>query len=120
MTKLSAIAVPILPGKTEQWKKFINELKTNRMKEFNESRKKFGVYERTFLQSTPQGDTVIATLEGENPEAAFQKFGQSTDEFTKYFVKQVKEIHGFDLSQINENSMPELVIESKPIKEAVH
>ena len=116
MTKLIAITIPILPGKTEQWRKFTNELKTTRQKDFNESRKKLNVYERTFFQSTPNGDMVIVTLEGENPQAAFQKFGQATDEFSKWFIKQVKEIHNLDLTQpMPKDSIPELIAESTPI-----
>ena len=121
MTKLFAIAIPILKGKTEQWKKFTDEVNTRYKKEFNESRKKLGVQERTFLQSTPSmGDLVLVTLEGENPESAFQKFGQGTDEFTKWFTGQVKEIHGFDLSQKPDFSMPKLVNESEPLEEHAH
>lgn len=117
MTKLFAIAVPILEGKTEQWKKFTNELNSRYKKEFDESRKSLGVQERTFLQSTPKmGDLVIVTLEGENPEAAFQKFGQGTDEFTKWFSSQVKEIHGLDLSQKPDFSMPQLMAETPAIE----
>lgn len=120
MTKLLAIAIPILPGKTEQWKTFSNELKNRYKKEFNESRKKVGVYERTFLQSTPMGDMVLVTLEGENPQDAFQKFGQGTDEFTKWFVKQAKDIHGIDLTQKPASALPELIVETERIQEPVH
>lgn len=118
MTKLFAIAIPILEGKTEQWKKFTDELNGRYKKEFEESRKSLGVQERTFLQSTPtMGDLVLVTLEGENPEAAFQKFGQGTDEFTKWFNSQVKEIHGFELSQKPEFSTPKLIAETAPVEE---
>lgn len=119
MTKLLAIAVPILPGKTDQWKKFTNELKTNRLKEFNDSRKKLNVYERTFLQSTPKGDMALFTIEGENPESAFQKMGQGTDEFTKWFNNQVMEIHNFDLTKVSKEGMPSMMVESTPIAETV-
>ena len=71
MSKLTAMAIPILPGKTEQWRKFSNDLKTRYKNEFNESRKKQGVQERTFFQSTKLGDLVVVTLEGNNPESAF-------------------------------------------------
>jgi hypothetical protein len=120
MTKLTAVAIPILPGKTEQWKKFSNELKTRYKKEFNESRKNAGVQERTFFQSTPQGDFVLVTHEGENPADAMKKIGAQTGEFTKWFISQVKELHGFDLSQPNAlPPNPEMVIESEPIAETV-
>jgi low affinity Fe/Cu permease len=38
-----------------------------RSEEFAESRRRAGLHERTFLQSTPMGDLVIVTLEGEDP-----------------------------------------------------
>ncbi len=120
MTKLLAMAIPILAGKTEQWKKFSKDLKTTHKKEFNESRKTLGVRERTFFQSTPMGDVIIVTLEGKNPQAAFEKFGQGKDEFTKWFVSQAKEVHGIDLSQKLSGSLPELVVESEAIEEKVH
>lgn len=112
MTKLIAIAMPILPGKTEQWKKFTNELKERRMNDYVESRKKIGVRERAFLQHTPQGDLVIVTLEGNDPESAFKKFLQQQDEFAKWFREQVKNIHGIDLSG-ELPPVPELLIDSE-------
>jgi hypothetical protein len=113
MSKLFAMAAPILPGKTEEWKKFSEELSGNRHKDYSDSRKKLNVHERAFLQQTPHGDMVIVTLEGENPGAAFTAFGAGTDEFTKWFVEKVKEIHGFDLSAPPPGPMPELLIDSE-------
>src|SRR5688572_33216311 len=110
MKNLFAMAVPILPGKTAEWKKFVNELKTTRYGEFAESRKRLGVRERTFLQTTPMGDFVLVTLEGEDPIGAFQKFPQGNDEFTKWFLAGVKEINGLDLTVPPTGPLPELVI----------
>lgn len=107
-----AMAVPILPGKTEQLRKFINELNNDRNKDFVASRKKLNVHERTFLQQTPMGDMVIVTLEGPDPERAFKDFSSGNDEFTNWFVKQVKEIHGIDLND-PPPAFPELLIDSK-------
>lgn len=119
MSKLFAMAVPILPGKTEQWKKFADDLKSRYNKDFKESRKRMGVQERSFLQHTPMGDLVIVTIEGKDPQKAFEEFSKGTDEFTKWFNSQVKEIHGIDLSQPPAGSLPELIIESEPITEYV-
>ena len=109
---LMAVAFPIPPGKTEQWLEFTAELKGARNAEYVASRKKLGVHERTFLQHTPHGDMVIVTLEGENPAAAFAAFGQGTDEFTRWFVGQAKEIHGIDLTQPPPGPMPSLIVDS--------
>lgn len=112
MSKLFCIAIPILPGKTEMWRKFTNELKGNRKKEFNESRKQLNVHERTFYQQTPNGDLVIVTLEGDEPEKFMQSFAQRNDEFSKWFLQNVKEVHGFDLTQPSQGPMPELIADT--------
>lgn len=109
---LFAIAFPILPGKTQGWKHFTDELKGARRSEFNESRKQLGVRERTFLQHTPMGDFVVVTLEGDDPAGAFARFGQGTDEFTTWFKEQVMEAHGVDLAAPPPGPLPELLIDS--------
>ncbi|MBI4493202.1 MAG: hypothetical protein HY690_10470 [Chloroflexi bacterium] len=109
---LMAIVVPILPGKTAQWRRFADELRGPRHADYAASRRHLGVRERAFFQSTPQGDLVIVTLEGDDPVGAFQRFAASNDEFTRWFVQQVKEIHDFDLTQPPPGPMPELAIDS--------
>jgi len=112
MKKLFAIAIPILPGKSQQFKKFIAELNGSRYNDFTKSRKKLSVHERTFFQSTPNGDLVIVTLEGSDPAAAFKLFGESKDDFSNWFAKQVQEIHGIDLKTPPQGPMPELIVDT--------
>jgi hypothetical protein len=109
---LFAVAIPILPGKTEQWRRFIGELNGPRHGEFEASRRRLGVHERTFLQSTPMGDMVLVTLEGEDPQGAMARFGATNDEFTRWFVQQVKDLHGVDLTQPMPGALPEQVADS--------
>jgi hypothetical protein len=109
---LMAVAFPIVPGKNDDWRKFIGELNGARRAEFVASRKAMGVRERTFLQPTPMGDMVIVTLEGDDPGKSFGRFVSSTDAFTLWFLGRVKEIHGVDLTQAASGPMPEQVIDS--------
>lgn len=108
---LVAFAAPILPGKREQWDAFMAEITGPRNSEFNASRLRHGVRERTFLQETPGGDVVIVTLEAENPLEAFGALANADDDFTRWFVQQVLEIHGFDLRQPPEHP-PHLVVDT--------
>jgi hypothetical protein len=112
MKKMLAMTVPILPGKTEQWKKFAKSIMGEKSKEFKESRNRLGIRERIFLQHTPMGDFVIATFEGENPEEFITKFGQGKDAFTQWFLKGVQETSGMDLSTPLPGPVPELFIDS--------
>jgi hypothetical protein len=108
---LLAMAIPIAPGKTEQWKKFVAELNGPRRAEFVASRKRLGVHERTFLQHTPHGDLVVVTIEGDNPGKAFLDFGKSTDPFSSWFFQQVQELHGMDI-RTPPGPFPEMVVDT--------
>jgi hypothetical protein len=110
---LFAIAIPILPGKTEQLRRFTDELRGKWARDFSASRRKLGVHERAFLQSTPHGDMIVVTLEGDDPAGAFVRFGAGDDAFTKWFVQQVKELHGVDLTEPLPGRLPELLLDSQ-------
>ena len=113
MSKLFAMAIPILQGKEKEWKRWHDELRTSRYDDFANSRKKLNVHERSFLQHTPMGDLVIVTLEGDDPQSAFAKFASANDEFTKWFVEGVKQTHGVDLTQPPPGALPEEIIDSQ-------
>jgi hypothetical protein len=109
---LQAVAFPIAPGKTDEWRKFIADLNGARHADYVASRKGLGLHERAFLQSTPMGDLVIVTLEGASPGEAFGKFVTSSDPFARWFVEKANELHGIDLAQASSGPMPQLVVDS--------
>lgn len=109
---LLATVFPILPGKTTEWRAFVAELTGPRSGDFAESRRRAGVRERTFLQSTPMGDMVIVTLEGDDPAGAFQKMIEQDDEFSRWFLEQAGKMHGVDLTQPLPGPLPELVADT--------
>ncbi len=63
MTSLAMI-LPLLPGKTEGWKRWSQEMAGARFREFQASRNRLGITkEVSFLQRTPQGDMGVFYLE---------------------------------------------------------
>lgn len=109
---LNAVAFPILPGKTAEWRTFMDELNGPRHAEFAESRRRAGVRERAFLQPTPMGDLVLVTLEGDDPGRSFGQMMVATDPFTTWFLERVKAIHGVDLEAPSTGSPSELVVDT--------
>jgi hypothetical protein len=107
-----AVAFPILPGKTDEWRSWMEELNGSRRQEFVESRRRAGVRERTFLQPTPMGDLVIVTLEGDDPAGSFGRMMGDTDAFATWFLERVTAVHGVDLAGPMPGSPSELVIDS--------
>ncbi len=108
-----AVAFPILPGKTAEWRSWMDELNGPRRTEFAASREAAGVHERTFLQSTPMGDLVIVTLEGDDPGRAFGKMMGANDAFTTWFVERARAVHGVDIAQMPPGAPSELVVDSE-------
>jgi hypothetical protein len=116
MSKMVASAFHIVKGKFDQWQAFANKLKHEYHNDYKKSRENAGIRERAFLQHTPEGDMVIVTLEGgDDPLGAFGKINTSQDTFIKWFVQQVKEVHGVDLSMPFEGPPPELVVDSHSV-----
>jgi hypothetical protein len=110
-----AVAFPILPGKTAEWRTFMAELNGPRHEEFVESRRRAGVHERTFLQSTPMGDLVIVTLEGDDPGQAFAKMTGADDAFTKWFIERAEAVHGVDMTAQPTGAPSELVADTAQV-----
>jgi hypothetical protein len=111
---LIALAIPIAPGKTDAWRRFVGELNGARNAEYRENRARLGVHERSFLQQTPHGDMAIITVEGADPLGAMAAFGEGTDAFTEWFIEQAKDLHGgLDLRAALPGPPPEMVIDSR-------
>jgi len=111
---LNAVVFPILPGKTAEWRSFVGELSGARHAEWVASRERAGVRERAFLQSTPMGELVILTLEGDDPGRSFGQMMSATDAFTLWFIERVKAIHGVDLA-MPMRSPSDLVLDSAKV-----
>ena len=110
---LMAVALPIAPGKTAEWRTWMEEVNGPRQAEFAESRRRAGVHEVTFFQPTPMGDLVIVTLEGDDPAASFGKMMNADDAFSKWFIERATAVHGFDPTQAAAGSPSELVVDSE-------
>jgi len=109
---MMAVAFPILPGKTAEWHAWMEEINGPRRDEFVESRRRAGVRERTYLQSTPMGDLVIVTLEGDDPGRSFGQMVSADDAFTKWFIGKAQAVHGVDLSAPMTEAPSRLVIDT--------
>ncbi len=95
-----AVATPVLPGKTEALKRFTEEMMGPRRREFEESRERLRITgEMAWVQHTPQGDIAIICWEVDDLKSMVRKIGASDHPFDRWFVQQIKEIHGFVLTE---------------------
>jgi|SRR5579884_3166325 len=107
-----AMTLPLLPGKSEAWKQWTEEMAGTRLEEFQASRKRLGITrEVSSLQRTPQGDMAVLYLEAEDIARAFLGLATSQDPFDVLFRQQTQEFFGLDLAQPPQGPLPETVFD---------
>jgi hypothetical protein len=107
-----AMTLPLLSGKTESWKHWVQEMAGTRLSAFQASRKRLGITrEASFLQQTPQGDMAILYIEAEDIAHAFQGLAISEDPFDVLFRQNTQEFFGIDLAQPPSGPLPETVFD---------
>ena len=102
-----AFAAPLLPGKTDHWKRAVAEMHGPRKAEVAASRRKAGLrHEAAWLQQTPHGDLVVVVWDTDDVKKAFHHFMTSTDPVDVWFKQAILvESHGMtgtEMPPINE------------------
>ncbi len=107
-----AMVLPLLPGKTEGWRRAMAELAGPRRAEYAAARRRQGVTrERIWLQPGPQGDLEILYLEVDDPARTFQELAASQEPFDVWFRGFALEYYGLDLTQPLPGPLPEPILD---------
>ncbi|MCW3075101.1 MAG: hypothetical protein JWP69_2170 [Flaviaesturariibacter sp.] len=117
MSRFFAMTIPVLPGREAAWHQFMNELKGDKRKAYQASRRRLGVRERVFYQQGATGNAVILTFEGENAEGAWQMLATSDSPFSEWYFEQVANIHGISVVDVLLTPPPPQLADSGPVLE---
>jgi hypothetical protein len=105
-----AIAGPILAGKEEPWRRFLQELSGSRSREYGDLMQRLGIFaERVWLMRTRGSETAIAYFEARDPQQALARLVASEEPFDLWFKEKLREFHGCDLARLQKRWYPELV-----------
>jgi hypothetical protein len=89
---------PILPGREEEWRRFVQEVVEERLPEYEQLRQRLGIRnESVWLARTTVGETAIAYLESEAPEWIAPGLATSEDPFDLWLKERLVEFHGYAL-----------------------
>lgn len=93
------VAFPIMAGKTDDARAFMEELEGQRKPDYARSEEKIGITKECwFLASLPSGDVFIAYMESENFGRSLQLFSESQDAFDLWFKERLANATGVDLN----------------------
>jgi len=99
MTEI-VFAIPIMRGKEDLDRQTRDEMAGARRDEYDAALKDAGITRQAvWHQQMPDGGTLaIVYIEATDPEA-HQRFVSSDAEISRWFVQQMQEVHGRDVSQ---------------------
>jgi hypothetical protein len=101
---------PILPGKAEAWRRFMQELSGARRHEYEASCRRLGVRaERAWISETRQQAIGIVLIEADDLAQALTALATSAHAFDGWFREQLLSLQGFDLTWPNLAVLPDLV-----------
>ena len=108
-------AGPILAGREERWRRFLQELAGPRRKEYDDLRRRLGVTgQKVWLVRTRRGETAVSYLECEEPGRLAARLAASTEPFDVWLKAKLIEFHGCDFARPDPARWsPELVFESR-------
>jgi hypothetical protein len=117
---LVAFAGKLAPGKTDEWRRFVDEMHGPRKDEYAASRARLRIKkERAFLQPGSDGDTVIYTFTRHGPPAEalpplFRDLSASKDPFDVWYKQRMRDLLGLDFEQQGETPPAELLFRMGP------
>lgn len=110
---MGVVVAPILEGKLDVWKRWIEELKGSRSQELTDFNWRYNLTRHAaWLAETPMGTFVVALHEGPGGDDFMAKVGPSQQSFDVQFKEKLLEIHGIDVTQPPPGPMPELYLDS--------
>ncbi|MCW2956756.1 MAG: hypothetical protein JWO69_1625 [Thermoleophilia bacterium] len=107
---LYAFAAPVLPGKSEENRKFVTEL--GRSPEARSIHQKAGIDRtRIYQQTLQQGDYAVVVWDTDDGERAMKKLLSANDDFSSWMRSELTDIHGRDEIDLDMMPTTELVAE---------
>ena len=104
--------LPILRGKTEAARAFLQEQDGPRKQELVACGQSVGVAKEVWaIQQTPQGDFFVVYMAGENIAHAFTQLATSQTEFDRWLKQQLRETTGADLNTPPPGPISEILTE---------
>jgi hypothetical protein len=105
------IVAPILPGKAEAWRRFMQEMWGSRRREYEASRRRLGIQvERAWISETRRRTLGIILIEADHPEQAWATLASSNHPFDCWFREQLLTLQGLDLTRPDPAFLPDLVL----------
>ena len=105
-------AVPILPGRSEGWRRFLQDMMESRRPEYEESRRRLGIsQEQIWIAETVNGSVAVVAVTAVQPEHVLARLADSSLAVDRWYREQLLALQGVDLTKPLSRVSPQLVLE---------
>ncbi len=107
------LVVPVLPGKTEAWRRFVQELQGPQRQAWAAWRGRLGLHAlRVWVQSAQPGAALLIQASLMQPPVPPHLLIDGQEPFDRWLREQVIALHGLDLAQFRLQVQWELILET--------
>jgi hypothetical protein len=108
--QMMLIVAPILPGKAEAWRRFMQEMGGVRRREYEVSRQRLGIRaEWAWISETRRWTVGIMMIKADHLEQVLAVLATSDQPFDRWFRAQLLTLQGLDLTRPDPDLLPDLV-----------
>ncbi len=108
-----SFAWPVLAGKEEEWRRFMQQLEGSRFEECELAKRRLGVERaRSWLQRNRAGVWALTYVEVEDPASAVAALADSEEPFERWFRGRIEEMLGVEVARLRPGAAPEMVFRS--------
>lgn len=96
-----ATAIPLLPGKSEAWRRWVQELQSSRHAEYVAALRRWGICAARFwISDAGSSEVVISYFETQDGDTLTEALATSQHPFDVWYRQKLREFHGLDAVQI--------------------
>jgi uncharacterized protein DUF6176 len=104
-------AIPLLPGKSEVWRRWVQELQGLRQAEYAEALRRWGISRtRSWISEARGSDVVVTYFELQDPDALSDILETSQHPFDIWYRQKLQEFHGMDVRQIRRRRLDPVLV----------
>lgn len=107
------LVVPVLPGRAEAWRRFVQELRGPQQQEWAAWRARVGLRRlRVWAQTTQRGTAVLIQTTFTDRAGSSPSLVDEAWPFDRWLREQMFTLHGIDLAQLRADVTRELILEA--------
>ena len=109
-TQQLILVSPILPGRVEAWRRFVQDMAEGQSEAYAASRSRMDIQaERLWINETADGAVAVLVIEADHPDTALQPLATSQHPFDLWFRQQILTLLGHDLNRSSFRLAPDLL-----------